>query len=102
MQGNPGAVGVIPRLSIFSQFAIIKKAGVDMFLAGIIGDELVGPFRVVDGIKITTITCIYFLNNNLILWYKKKTLAMRRSGIFMQDDATSHSTKVTEELLYLI
>lgn len=39
-----------------------------MFLAAIINDQLVGPFRVKDGIKMTTPTYIAFLKEHLLPW----------------------------------
>ena len=47
--------------SFFSEFTVSMEAGMlYMFWVGIIGDELVGPFRVSNGTKKTAITYINF------------------------------------------
>ena len=60
-----------------------------MFWAAIIHDELVGPFRVKDGVKMTATTYIAFLREHWLPWYKKKSLAFRNKMVFMQDNAPS-------------
>ena len=49
-----------------------------MFWAWIIGNELVGPFRVPDGVKMNTLTYRNFLQDNFILWYRSKRPAFRK------------------------
>ncbi|KAF0038755.1 hypothetical protein F2P81_009239 [Scophthalmus maximus] len=56
-----------------------------MFRAGIMGRELVGPFRVPGGVKMT----LY------LPWYKKKNRAFRGKIIFMHDSAPSRAAKNT-------
>ena len=70
-----------------------------MFWAGIIGDELVGLFRVADCIEMTGIAYINFPKFNLMSWYEKRTLVMCRSVIFMYNNAPLHSAKVRKEYL---
>lgn len=94
-----GAVSVMPKVLGLSEFAVSEEAGVLCFRAGIIKDELVGLFRVVDVIKMTCIAYINTVKENLIPWYKKKTSTIRRSTIFIRDDAPSSSAKVTMEYL---
>ena len=43
-----------------------------MFWAAIIGNEMVGPFKVADGVKMTAKIYIHFLKEHLITWQKGK------------------------------
>ena len=61
-----------------------------MFWAAIIDDELVGPYRVKDGVKMTAQTYIAFLREHWLPWYKNKSLAFRYKMVFMQDNAPSY------------
>ena len=70
-----------------------------MIWAGIINDELVGPFRIKDGVKMNSETYCNFLNENLMPWMKKKPAAQRKKLIFMHDNAPSHASKNTKEWL---
>ena len=62
-----------------------------MFWAGIIGNELVGPFRVPDGVKLTAVTYIDFLKQNVLPWFKKKPLSFKTKMVFMHDNAPSNA-----------
>lgn len=66
-----------------------------MFWAGIMGRELVGPFRVPDGVKMTSAKYVEFLTDHFLPWYKKKNRAFRSKIIFMHDNAPSHAAKNT-------
>ncbi len=66
-----------------------------MFYAGIVGSELVGPFRVQDGVKMTAVVYIDFLKQNFYPWHKSKSLAFRKSFVFMHDNAPSHAARLT-------
>ncbi len=66
-----------------------------MFWAGIMGRELVGPFRVPEGVKMTSAKYIEFLTDHFLPWYKKKNCAFRSKIIFMHDNAPSHAAKNT-------
>ena len=70
-----------------------------MFCAAIIGNELVGPFRVADGVKITAKLYIDFIKEHLEPWYKKKNLSFRKKIVFMHDNAPSHSARIATEYL---
>jgi transposase len=70
-----------------------------MFWAGIVGKELVGPFRVPDGVKLTSATYTDFLQQNVVPWYKKKKVTFKRKLVFMHDNAPSHSAKSTVQYL---
>ncbi|KAJ8374998.1 hypothetical protein SKAU_G00055780 [Synaphobranchus kaupii] len=62
--------------------------------AAIIKDELVGPFRVEDGLKINSQTYCQFLEDTFFKqWYRKKSAAFEKAMIFMQDNAPSHPSK---------
>ena len=43
-----------------------------MFWAGIVNDELIGPFRVEDGVKINSENYCEFLNDHFLPWFKKQ------------------------------
>ena len=68
-----------------------------MFWARIIGNELVGPFRVPGGVKMNALTYRNFLQDNFIPWYRSKRPAFRKKIIFMQDNAPSHVALSTVE-----
>ncbi|MEM9078998.1 MAG: transposase [Bacteroidota bacterium] len=70
-----------------------------MFWAGIIGDELVGPFRVPEGVKLTSKSYINFLDDHLSQWLDDLPLLRRSKMIFMHDNAPSHSAKATTAYL---
>lgn len=62
--------------------------------AGIIKNELVGPFRVEDGVKINSQTYCQFLEDTFFKqWYRKKSVSFKKNMIFMQDNAPSHASK---------
>lgn len=70
-----------------------------MIWAGIIGDELVGPVRVPDGVKITSQAYCQLLDSVLLPWLDDVPLAMRNRLIFQHDNAPSHSAKATQAFL---
>ena len=70
-----------------------------MFWAGIMGRELVGPFRVPDGVKMTSAKYVEFLTDHFLPWYKKKNRAFRSKIIFMHDNAPCHAAKNTSGAL---
>uniref|UniRef100_A0A087YR09 Tc1-like transposase DDE domain-containing protein n=1 Tax=Poecilia formosa TaxID=48698 RepID=A0A087YR09_POEFO len=66
-----------------------------MFWAGIMGRELVGPFRVPEGGKMTSTKYIDFLTHHFLPWYKKKSRAFSSKIIFIHDNAPSHAARNT-------
>ena len=70
-----------------------------MFWAGIIRNELVGPFRVPDRVKLTAVAYIVFLKQNVLPWFKKKRLSFKKKMVFMHDKAPSHDAKFTSDFL---
>ena len=67
----------------------------DIFWVGIVGNELVGPFRVEDGIKMTAIVYIDFLKKNFDPWHKSKNLAFCKKFVFMHDNAPLHAAQLS-------
>ena len=63
------------------------------------GNELVGPFRVPDGVKMTSKRYIDFPKEHLVAWYKKKSFVFRKNMVFMHDNAPSHAARFTTEYL---
>ncbi|KAI3351297.1 hypothetical protein L3Q82_005846 [Scortum barcoo] len=62
--------------------------------AGIIKDELVGPFRVEDGLRLNSQTYCQFLEDTFFTqWYRKKSASFKKTMIFMQDNAPSQASK---------
>ena len=70
-----------------------------MFWAGIMGREIVGPFRIPEGVKMTSIMYVEFLKQHFLPWFKKKNRAFRSKIIFMHDNALSHAAKNTSASL---
>lgn len=70
-----------------------------MIWAGIIKNELIGPFRVAEGVKMDSANYCKFLGENFLPWLKTKTAAQRKKMMFMHDNAPSHASKFTAEWL---
>lgn len=70
-----------------------------MFWAGIVDSELVGPFRVKDGVKMTAGVYVDFLKLNFFPWHKSQSLAFRKKFVYMHDNAPSHAARLTTEYL---
>ena len=73
-----------------------------MFRGAIIGNALVGQFRVADGAEMTAKLYIAFIKKHLEPWHKKKDSSVRKRIIFMDDIAPSHGAKVTTEYSEMI
>ena len=76
-----------------------QQGGGVMIWAGIMGDRLVGPVRVPDGVKVTSASYCNILKNTLEPWLDDLPLLLRRNLIFMHDNAPSHSARATKEFL---
>ena len=48
-----------------------------IFWARIVGDKLIGPFRVPDRVKLISVPCIDFLTRHFLAWYKSQTRAFK-------------------------
>ena len=70
-----------------------------MFWAAIIGDTLVGPFWVPEGVKLTSQAYTQFLDQNFFPWYTSQTRSFKQKCIFMHDNAPSHAAKFTKDYL---
>lgn len=67
-----------------------QSGGGVLVWAVIIKDELVGPFRVEDGLKLNS----QFLEETFFKqWYRKKSASFKITMIFMQDHTPSHTSK---------
>ena len=58
-----------------------------------------GPFRVPEGVKLTSQTYTQFLDQNFFLWYRSQTRSFKQKCIFMHDHAPSHAAKFTKDYL---
>ncbi len=76
-----------------------QGSGGVMIWAGIIGDELVGPVRVSQGVKLTSTTYGQFLKNVLDPWLEEVPLSRLKKVVFMHDNAPSHAAKATAQFL---
>ena len=70
-----------------------------MFWAVIIGNELVGPWKVPEGVKIKSVAYVTFLKEHLEPWFKSKPLSLKRKMICMHDNAPSHAARTTDNYL---
>lgn len=71
-----------------------------MVWAAIFKDQLIGPFKIPDGVKINSENYCQFLNDNFLKkWYNKKSTSMKKTIIFMHDNAPSHASKYTTSWL---
>lgn len=82
-----------------SRFRRQQGGGGVMIWAGIIKNELIGPFRVAEGVKMNSVNYCQFLEEHLLKWLKKKTAAQRKKMMFMHDNAPSHASKFTSAWL---
>ena len=71
-----------------------QGGGSVMFWAALIGREVVGPFRVPDGLKMNAQSYTKFLQDNFLPWYRKqRPVSFKKKIIFMQDNAPSHTAR---------
>ena len=72
-----------------------------MIWDGMIGNELIGPFRVLEVRKLSADTSCAFLENSLEPWLDNLSLVRLKKIIFMHDNALSHAAKTTTQFLTL-
>lgn len=73
-----------------------QGAGSVLLWAGIINNELVGPFQVEDRLKVNSQTHCQFLEDTFFKqWYRKKSATFKKAMIFMQDYAPLHTSSYT-------
>ena len=70
-----------------------------MIWAGIVDSEIIGPFKVDDGVKLNSENYCKLLDETFFRWYKSKSRTFKRDCIFMQDNAPSHASKATAQFL---
>ena len=75
-----------------------KGGGGVMIWAGIINNQIVGPFRVPDGVTML-LNRMSTSQKKFFPWHKKQPLALKRKMIFMHDNAPSHAAHYTWEAL---
>ncbi|CAL4132249.1 unnamed protein product, partial [Meganyctiphanes norvegica] len=71
-----------------------------MFWAAIVGDHLVGPYDVAEGVKINSEIYSQFLDDNLFEWYKAQSCTFKRKFMFMHGNAPAHDARYTTGYLY--
>lgn len=79
-----------------------QGGGSIMIWAGIVKDEVIGPFLIPDGVKMNAKIYCKFLDDNFFPWLEEVPLAKRRRLIFMQDNAPSHRSQFTSNFLQSI
>ena len=67
----------------------------------VIGNELIGPFRVLEGLKLPADTFYAILENSLEPWLANQPLVRLKKIIFMHDNAPFHAAKTTTKFLTL-
>ena len=72
-----------------------------MFWAGIVGDNLIGPFRVPEGVKLDSQSYVKFLSDNFFAWYKSQSRSFKMKCIFMHDNAPARASRLTTEFFAL-
>ena len=70
-----------------------------MTWAGIVGNELVSPYKVEDGTKMNSKSYCDFFQRHLFEWLDNQPSVKRRSLIFMQENAPHHASKFTRSWL---
>lgn len=70
-----------------------------MFWAAIIGDTLIAPFCVEDGIKITASSYSTFLDKHFRPWWRKKTVRLWKTLIYMHHNPPAHAARYTSDYL---
>ena len=70
-----------------------------MIWAGIVGDRIIGPFKVDEGVKMNSVNYTAFLDKNFFPWYKAQTRSFKLKCMFMHDNAPSHASQYTRGYL---
>ena len=84
-----------------SLYRIRHQQGVGgvMIWAGIIGNEVIGPFKVEEGVKLNSVNYCAFLAQNFKPWLLAQNEDRKEKLIFMQDNAPSHASKYSKTWL---
>ena len=67
--------------------------------AGIVGDELIGPFLLTNGVLNTSASYFQLLESNFLPLLDGVTLQKRKPFVFLHDNAPAHSAKATQHFL---
>lgn len=70
-----------------------------MIWAGIIGNEVIGPFKVEEGVKLNSVNYCAFLAQNFKPWLLAQNEDRKEKLIFMQDNAPSHASRYSKTWL---
>ena len=70
-----------------------------MIWAGIVGNRMVGPFKIEEGVKINSENYTTFLDVNFFPWYRSQTRSFKLKCMFMHDNAPSHASQYTKAYL---
>ena len=70
-----------------------------MFWAGIKGNALIGPYKVLEGVKINAKSYCELLAKFLLPWLEDQSLLQRKTFIFQHDNAPAHKAKYTTNWL---
>ena len=68
-------------------------------MAGIVDQTLIGPFRVDDGAKLNSDSYCKFLDATFFHWYKTQPRRLKTKWTFMHDNAPSHASRLTRQIL---
>lgn len=79
-----------------NRFRRQQGGGGVMFWAGLLGNTIVGPFRVEQGVKLNSRNYCSFLTRNFLPWYQRLSEEDKEPLIFMQDNAPSHASRYTK------
>lgn len=67
-----------------------------MFWAGLLGNTIVGPFKVQRGVKMNSVNYCSFLTTNFLPWYERLSDEEKDALVFMQDNAPSHASRYSK------
>ena len=58
-------------------------------------DKLIGPYKVDDGVKLTSQSYCEFFDKTFFKWYKSQSRSLKAKCVFMHDNAPSHAANAT-------
>ncbi|CAI9600647.1 unnamed protein product [Staurois parvus] len=76
--------------TLFQQGCDVSKAVVESCFGPESHTELVGPFRVPEGVKMTSGKYVEFMTDHFLSWYRRKNNSFRNKIIFMHDNAAKN------------
>ena len=90
---------VLNKLDIPVRLRPQQGGGGVMFWAAILRSNLIGPFKVPDGVKMTAFTYTEFLEQNLIPEIHLLEPGLQDNFVFMHDNAPSHASLIARIFL---